>query len=121
MSQSKIEGFHEAQLRAIELERTIKHILNLTEKMWEEVALVRVEIDKGLTPWLDKDQAAAYIGMSRSSMNRYMDQIPYSKATGRPKFHRKDLDAFMASQVYLPGNRKPVQLIPRKKRRRHGL
>lgn len=112
---------HEEQLRKIAQEQNVKRLLSLTEKMWEEIALIKVEVERGLTPWLDKDQAAAYIGMSRSSMDRYMDRIPYSKATGRPKFNRQDLDAFMRSQYYQPAKGKQTQLVTRKRERIYGV
>ena len=59
---------------------------------------IKSDIDNNLSPWMNKEEAAAYLGMDKRTLTRYMDSIPHSRATGRPKFHRDDLDAFMESQ-----------------------
>lgn len=73
----------------------IQRLLELNESILQQLSEIRQDVARRNSPWMDKDEAAAYIRMSKSSLDRYMDQIPHSKATGKPKFHVKDLDNFL--------------------------
>ena len=49
------------------------------------------------TPWLKAGEAAMYCGMSLSTFNRFAKDIPRIIG-GKPKYHAKVLDAFMAGK-----------------------
>lgn len=78
-------------------ENILTRLLELNHQNQITLNAIQKEL-KNIHPWMNKKQAAEYIGMSKGNFDRYMDKIPHSKATGRPKWHRKDLDAFMESQ-----------------------
>lgn len=67
------------------------------------------------SPLLSVKEAAAYLGMSRDWIyERLKALVPHVKIGGALKFHREDLDRYIASQTVAPLNirdiRSPINL-----------
>jgi excisionase family DNA binding protein len=69
-------------------------------------ALVAEEVERVLaqhehhddgSPWLTREQAAAYVHVSPRTLDRYRREgrVRAEYVVGRPLFHRDDLDAFV--------------------------
>ena len=70
----------------------------------------------GMTEWLTVQEAAAYLKLHSRTLYRYVkaDQLPVYRpgGTGRPRFRRVDLDAFLLRPSRSAAPNLPAEMKP---------
>lgn len=74
---------------------------NLIEALEEQLSFMRSmkkRVESGYRRWATADEAAKYMGVSRSTVYHYREQIGYSKLEKAILFDLNDIDRFIESR-----------------------
>lgn len=84
------------ELEELDMRIQIEKLIELNRQIQDQLDEIKLKVEKRNTPWMDMKEASAYCKISYSSLARkYEELVPHSRITGRPTFHKNDLDEWL--------------------------